>query len=152
MFQKRLEFLAESSSWIPINKFGFRRSRSSIDCVSCVVTDIRQGFGRSEGTLALSLDLRRAFDAVFPGVLVQQLIDLGAPGRIVNFVNFLTTKRTLNFSTTDDAPRLCGVGISQLGGGGGGGVLSPLLFNLHLRWLNAVLLADVRASKYVDDL
>ena len=96
--------------------------------------------------MALALDLKGAFNAVFPGVLVRQLIELGVPGRIVNFVNFLTTKRTLYFSSADDSPRVCGVGVPQ------GGVLSPLLFNLHLGRLNDVLPADARASMYADDL
>ena len=64
----------------------------------------------------------------------------------MNFVNFLTTKRVLYFSATDDSPRICGVVVFQ------GGVLYPLLFNLHLRGLNEILPADVRASMYVDDL
>ena len=33
-----------------------------------------------------------------------------------------------------------------------GGVLSPLLFNLHLRGINEILPVDVRASMYADDL
>ena len=56
LIQRRLEFLAESNSWIPRSQFGFKRGRSSMDCVSCVVADILQGFGRPEGTLALALD------------------------------------------------------------------------------------------------
>ena len=146
LVQKRLEFLAENSSWIPANQFGFRRGRSSLDCVSCVVTDVLQGFGRAEGTLALALDLKGAFNAVLPGVLVRRLAGLGVPGRIVNFVNFLTTKRVLYFSATDYSLRTCGAGVLQ------GGVLSPLLFNLHLRGINEVLPADVKASMYADDL
>ena len=111
LIQKRLEFLAGSKSWIPTNQFGFRRSHSSMDCVSCVVTDILQGFGRAEGTLALALDLKRAFNAVLPGVLIRQLIELGVPGKIVDFVNFLTKKRMLYFSHNDDTPGLCEVGV-----------------------------------------
>ena len=63
----------------------------------------------------------------------------GVPGRIVNFVNFLTTKRVLY-------PRICGVDVPQ------GGVLSPLLFNLHLGGINEILPVDVRTSMYADDL
>ena len=111
-----------------------------------MVTDVLQGFGRAEGTLALALDLKGAFNAVLPGVLVKRLAGLRVPGRIVNFVNFLTTKRILYFSATDDSPRICGVGVPQ------GGVLSPLLFSLHLRGINGILPVDVKASMYADDL
>ena len=42
-----------------------------MDFVSCVATDLLKGFGRSVGTLALTLDFRGAFNAVLPGVLVR---------------------------------------------------------------------------------
>ena len=111
-----------------------------------MVTDVLQGFGRAEGTLAFALDLKGAFNAVLPNVLVRQLVGLGVSVRIVNFVNFYTTKSVLYFSASDDSPRMCGVGVPQ------GGVLSPLLFNLQLRRLNEILPADVKASMYTDDL
>ena len=78
-------------------------------------TDILQGFGQTESTLALALDLKGAFNAVLPGVLIRQLIRMGAPGRIVNFVNFLTTRTMLYFSPSDDSPSSCGVGIPPRG-------------------------------------
>ena len=51
-----------------------------MDCVASVVADVLQGFGRAEGTLALGLDLKGAFNAVLLGVLLHQLSELGAPG------------------------------------------------------------------------
>ena len=75
-----------------------------------------------------------------------QLSELDVPGRIVNFVNFLTTRRMLHFSHGDTSPRLCGVGVPQ------GGVLSPILFSIHLRRVNEILPAEVRAAMYADDL
>ena len=50
MVQKRLEFLVEKNRWVPANQFGFRRGRSSMDCVASVVGDVLQGFGRAEST------------------------------------------------------------------------------------------------------
>ena len=146
MVQKRLEFLVEGNRWVPANQFGFRRGRSSMDCVASVVADVLQGFGRAEGTLALALDLKGAFNAVLPGVLLHQLSELEAPGRIINFINFLTTRRMLHFSHEDTSPRLCGVGVPQ------GGVLSPILFSIHLRRVNEIHPAEVRAAMYADDL
>ena len=108
-----------------------------MDCVVSMVTNILQGFGRAEGTLAL----KGAFNAVLPGVLIRQLIRMGAPRMIVNLVNCLTTKRMLYFSPSDDSSSLCGAGI-----------LSTFLFNIHLRKLNEILPADVRAAMYADDL
>ena len=65
---------------------------------------------------------------------------------MINFVSFLTAKRNLFFSASDGSPSVCGVGVPQ------GGILSPILFNLHLRLLNEHLPPDVRAAMYADDL
>ena len=61
-----------------------------MDCVASAVADVLQCFSRTESTLALALDLKRAFNAVLPGVLLHWLSELNAPGRIINFLNFLT--------------------------------------------------------------
>ena len=100
--------------------------------------------GGAESTLALALDLKGAFNAVLPGVLLRQLSELDVPGRIVNFVNFLTTRRMLHFSHGNTSPTLCGVGVPQ------GGVLSLILFSIHRRRVNKILPAEVRAAMYED--
>ena len=117
-----------------------------MDCIASVVADVRQSFRRAESTLALTLDLKGAFNEVLPGVLLHQLSELDVPGRIINFVNFLTTRRMLHFSHRDTSASLCGVGVPQ------GGVLSPILFSIHLRKVNEILPAEVRAAMYADDL
>ena len=119
--QKRLEFLAENRSWILLINLALKGGAPLCTAI-LVVADVLQGCGRAEGTLALALDVKGAFNAVLPGLLVRRLAGLGVPGRIVNFVNFLITKRVLYFSATDDAPRACGVGVPQ-----GRCALSPLV-------------------------
>ena len=144
--QRRVEHLAESGDWVPPNQYGFRRGRSSLDCVAAVVCDILSGFGSGESSYALALDLKGAFNAVLPVELFRQLSDLRLPDRLLTFISFFIAKRYLYFSSSDSSPRACGVGFLQ------GGVLSPILFNLHLRLLNGFLPAGVRAAMYADDL
>ena len=38
--QRRLKFLVERNRWLPTNQFGFRRGRSSVDCVAWVIADV----------------------------------------------------------------------------------------------------------------
>ena len=114
--------------------------------MAAVVCDFLAGFGAGQSSFALALDLKGAFNAVLPDELFKQLRDLGLPGRLINFISFLTAKRKLFFSAEDTSHRVCGVGVPQ------GGVLSPILFNLHLRLLNGYLPPDVRAAMYADDL
>ena len=146
LVQRRVEHLAEFGDWVPLNQYGLRRGRSSLDCVAAVVCDILSGLGSGESSYALALDLKRACNAVLPAELFRQLCDLRLPGRLLNFISFLTAKRHLFFSPSDPSSRACDVGVPQ------GGVLSPILLNLHLRLLNRFLPAGVRAAMYADDL
>ena len=50
-------------------------------------------------------------NAVLPGVFLRQLAELDAPWTIINFINFITTRRMLHFSHSDTSPRLFGVGV-----------------------------------------
>ena len=114
--------------------------------MATVLCDILSGFGSGESSYALALDLKGAFNSVLPTELFRQLCDLRLPGRLLNFISFLTGKRHLFFSSSDPSPRACGVGVPQRG------VLSPILFNLHLRLLNRFLPAGVHSAMYADDL
>ena len=144
--QRRVEHLAKLGDWIPPNQYGFRRGRASLDSVAAVVCDFLSGFGSGESSYALALDLKGAFNPVIPAELFRQLCDLRLPGRLLNFISFLTAKRDLFFSSTDPSQRVCGVDVPQ------GCVLSPILSNLHLRLLNRFLPTEVRTAIYVDDL
>ena len=98
MVHKRLEHHAEHHNWIPNYQFDFRRCRSAVDAVAMVTTDILQGFGNRESTVAVSVDIKGAFNSVLPGILSGQLGRLGLPGRVHNFINFITARRELSFS------------------------------------------------------
>ena len=124
MVHRRLEHHAEHHNWIPNFQFGFRRGRSAIDGLAMVTTDIHQGFGSGESVAAVSIDIKGAFNSVLPAILSGQLGRLGLPGRVHNFINFITARRELSFSADGSGSRTCGVGVPQ------GGVLSPILFSI----------------------
>ena len=146
LVQRRVVHITEHGDWIPPNQYGLRRGRSSLDRVTAVVCDLLSGFGAGKSSFALALDLKGAFNAILLAELFKQLHNLRLPGRLINFISFLTARHNLFFSSTDSNPRVCGVGVPQ------GGVLSLILFNLHLRLLNEFLPPDVRAAMYADDL
>ena len=103
--------MAEFGDWIPPNQYGFRIGRSSLDCVTAVVCDFLSGFGSGESSYALALDLKGAFNAVLPAEFFRQPCDLRLPGRLLNFISFLTAKRHLFFYSTDPSPKVCCVGV-----------------------------------------
>lgn len=145
LVHRRLEHFVEQRNIIPSFQFGFRRKRSSVDCVSTVVTDIMQGFSRGCVTLALAINIKGAFNNVRPMILNEKLRTLGVPERIVDFVASLTERRELFFSNAEQS-RTCGVGVPQ------GGVLSPLLFNIYMADIGSSLPPHLRAAQYADDL
>lgn len=79
--QRRLEYLNEHNYWLSDFKFGFERERLSMDCMTSVVTDVLTGFDTGKGTVALALDIKRAFNSVLPEVLISDLRELEAPMR-----------------------------------------------------------------------
>ena len=140
--------MAEFGDWIPPNRYGFGRGRFSLYCVAAVVCDSLSGFGSSESSYALSLDLKGAFNAILPAELFRELHDIRLPGRLINFTSFLTAKRHLFFYSTDPSPRVCGVSVPQ------GGVLSTISCQPTLKYLGVKLdsrLTWVPRIKYIVD-
>lgn len=146
MVQARLEHLSESNQWIPDFQFGFRRGRSSNSAAAVLVSDICRAFGRGESLLALALDIKGAFNSIIPQRVIQELMKVEAPPRIINFIGFLFSRRNLYFSLGGEAPRISGVGVPQ------GGVLSPMLFSFALKSVGDLLPDGIQIIMYADDI
>ena len=96
--------------------------------------------------MAVSVDIKGAFNSVLPTILSEQLRRLGLSSGILNFISHMTSRRELSFSADGSGARTCGVGVLQ------GGVLSPILFNIYTSRLIDVLPLGVRYAMYADDL
>lgn len=146
MVHHRLKHFIENRRLIPRHQIGFRKARSSTDCVTMLVTDIIGGFTRGKGTAAVALDVKGTVNALSPAAVLDQLARIRAPSIIINFVAFMITSRNLFFRERSTCPSKCGVGVPQ------GGVLSPLLFNLALREISNILPEGVRILQFADDI
>lgn len=73
LVQRRLDHFLERKRLIPPHLFGFRRSRSAIDCVSVLVTDVMNGFAKKNGTAILALNLKGSFNALLPAIILEDL-------------------------------------------------------------------------------
>lgn len=62
LIQCRMEHKVERRGLIPSFQFGFRKRRSAVDCVASFVTDTQIGFMDVESTLAISIDIKGAFN------------------------------------------------------------------------------------------
>lgn len=144
--QKRLDHHVEYSDGIPMNQFGFKRGRSTTDCVSTFVTDVTKGFSKREHTFALAVDLKGAFSNILPSSIYNRIIELKVPARIVNFISFISSVKHLCFNPEGKDFRDSYIGVPQ------GGVLSPLLFNLALSRIDDVIPRAVKWLMFADDL
>lgn len=103
-----LEHRVESGRLIPKNQFGFRRERSSFDCVVTLVTDVGQGFAQVLKTIVVSIDIKGVFNGVQPAVLNRNLKTVGIHQLIINFITFFRALRRIFFSSDGAGMSKCG--------------------------------------------
>jgi ribonuclease HI len=109
---------------------GFREGRSTEDVLMKLVSDAQGGFHHKpqQQTLAVLVDLSRAFDRVDPNLLLWRMTEAGLPGRYVNwYKGFLSDRQyTTVYGESESRPRRFACGVPQ------GSVSGPLLFLVYI--------------------
>ena len=82
----QLSYFVNENNLINENQFGFRSGRSTEIALNKFVYDILSGFADGELTVALFLDLSKAFDTVDYEVLLTKLEYMGVRGGAVAVV------------------------------------------------------------------
>ncbi|KOB77161.1 putative pol-like protein, partial [Operophtera brumata] len=93
-------------------------------------------------------DIAGAFNSVNIEVLCRELLTIGIPGKIINWIQTFLNNREVfvKYNRHLYGPRLSSVGVCQ------GGILSPLIFILYIRRLNLILSSHVKKLQFADDL
>jgi len=93
MIYRRLSWYIETQFLLPEFQAGFRSSRSCADNLVTLTNRIQQGFLRRTPTVAIFLDIARAFDNVISSILVTELRECDFPARLCKFIeNLLSAK------------------------------------------------------------
>ena len=125
-------------------QYGFRKAKNTTQAIFRVVGDILRTFNEKSYTIALFVDLRKAFDAVNRAILMPKLSLYGFRGVAIEFLSsYLTNRRQyVNINNHNSEIEPINVGVPQ------GSVLGPLLFNIFINDIvgigtaNKVLFAD----------
>jgi hypothetical protein len=97
MICTRLEFWAENNGILSPTQYGFRKEKSTRDCLAMMTTIILTSFEMQKQTVATFLDISGACDSVFIDVLCGVMLEKELPLCIVRFMWSLRWCKTLIF-------------------------------------------------------
>lgn len=147
MLHARLEWWVESKNFLGPHIYGFRRNRSTNDCLNIMLSEINTSFVNKKMLAVLFLDFKGAFDNVRIEVLCGLLMEIGLPCIIVKIMWCLLADRELHFVVNGSTKevRNTSIGLPQ------GSILSPLLFNIYSSKFCNVLPPNLKVIQYADD-
>ena len=126
-------------------QYGFRKNRSTIDAVLDLTGNIIEGFDRGMYTLALFLDMSKAFDSIKHDTLLKKLEFYGIRGTALKWITSYLSDRSLKvvFKNVLSKKVPLSYGTPQ------GSVLGPVLYSILandlpkcLKFCNSVIYAD----------
>ncbi|KAM7314374.1 hypothetical protein ISCGN_004158 [Ixodes scapularis] len=151
LVQGRLRWYLEERTCLPECMTGFRKGLAAQDSILDLTSDLEENKNRRRNTVAVFLDVERAYDGVPPSTILRRLTEIGLTGKIQVFLaNFLTGRKIqIQAEGAASSPRLLHRGLPQ------GSVLSPILFNMVVAPLPHSLPSTplpVQVSIYADDI
>ncbi len=147
LVHKRIYSFLRSKLLLYDSQFGFRLSHSTIDAILEFTGKVINGFDRGEKTLALFLDLSKAFDTLPHKILLQKLQNFGIRGNAFRwFESYLADRKMyVKFNgVKSDVVHCAEYGVPQ------GSVLGPLCFIMATNDL-ALTLKKCRTILFADD-
>lgn len=123
----RLQDQVDERNIIPDHQYGFRRHHSTIHQLHRLTDHITDGFNRKWSTVALSVDVAKAFDRVWHTGLLYKLHERGISPPLIKLIRSYLRNRTFSVSHLRciSQTRRIQAGVPQ------GSLLSPLLYNIY---------------------
>ena len=144
----RLSHHCERHKIIPFNQSGFRKGRSTSDHLIRLTNHIKHQFSRRKSVLASFFDVKKAYDSVWHGKLLQKLKQIGLSGHIYQYIkNFLNNRCiSTRIENVYSSEKQIDQGIPQ------GSLIAPLLFSILIYDLPSVLSSSTFVAQYADDI
>ena len=147
MVDRRLRWFLESKGHIDKCQSGFRRGRSTTDCLASLATEAQDAFRKKQYLLCVFFDLEKAYDTCWKHLIMKELHKFGLRGELAKLIEDYLTNRKFRVKVDSSLSEQYTqeMGVPQ------GGVLSCTLFNIAINTAVAVIKGLVSYSLYVDD-
>ena len=146
LVHRQLSDYLERNNLLSCSQFGFRGKRSTQHAVTLFTEHIRNNMDQSRCTGALFMDLRKAFDTVHHGTLLDKLSCYGIQNtELAWFEDYLLNrKQFVCYDQSTSQPEQMTYGVPQ------GSILGPLLFIILINDVHLVL-DKCKILMYADD-
>ena len=139
---KELDFMSP-------NQAGFLKGRSAQEHIFRLAQDVSNGFKRRHCSLALLVDVKAAFDAVWLAGLKHTINRMGLSKQMKNILNSFLSNRSLKVFID----KIWSQEVRLRAGTPQGSCLSPILYCIFVNSLTGMFDAEkLTPSQYADDL
>ena len=147
ILNRRLVRYLESRGLIDKNQSGFRRGRSTTDCLAALATEAHNAFRKNQYLVCMFFDLEKAYDTCWKHLIMKQLHKFGLRGNLPTIIQDFLTNRKFRVKVSDKLSDTFEqeMGVPQ------GGVLSCTLFSIAINTVVEVIKGLTTYSLYVDD-
>ena len=147
MVNLRLVWFLERWDLLSPTQCGFRKNRSTTDCLVQLDTAICQAFASNQHFVCVFFDLEKAYDTAWRRGILRQLHDFGLRGELPVFIDGFLRNRHFRVRVGTHYSNT----FQQVEGVPQGSVLSVTLFAIAINGIASTLPAGVINTLYVDD-
>ena len=148
MVNRRLQHHLETNGLLSPSKSDFRKNRSTEDQVTQLTQDIENGFQQKTKTLAVFVDLTKAFNKVWKESLHFKLLRKRVCGYMYSWIQSYLFKRSARVRLDGQTSSSVKIreGVPQ------GGVISPTLFIIFIDDICDQLSSNISRELHADDI
>ena len=148
LFVKRLTYRAQTTGTWSDRQYGFKEQKSTVTALNEVINKIKYGREKGLQVVAVSLDIKAAFDNAWWPVLMDGLRKTGCPRNIHAIIQDYLKRRTVRLQYGDaQSEKVMTKGCIQ------GSVCGPSFWNIILDDLLKLPLPDgIHIQAYADDV